>query len=183
MAIVTKPIILPVSALGLPPFVHPVMPPYPSESLTDRYGEQVVPLGFKLRGERYFWYLPQEPTISVTFKNNIVRRSVAKYNGADSTVRGTVKERWSKDDYQINITGFLRNWDSENDYPKAHVQELRRFCEAGSVQVVCPLFEILNINQIAIDDYSLPHTKGENLQAYTITAHSDMQFELLIGLK
>ena len=43
---------------------------------------------------------PIDPFISVSFKNIITRRSVAK-----GDKRGTVKERWTEDDAEINISG------------------------------------------------------------------------------
>jgi hypothetical protein len=66
-------------------------------------------------------------------------------------------------------------------YPRTDVERLRYYCEAKRViQVQCPLLEIFNITQIAIGTYNVPFTKGEDMQAYSITAYSDFQFELLI---
>ncbi|MCD8072517.1 MAG: DUF6046 domain-containing protein, partial [Alistipes sp.] len=45
-----------------------------------------------------------EPTVSVEGKNTIISRKVLR-----SGIRGTVKERWSHDDYSITITGLLIN--------------------------------------------------------------------------
>jgi hypothetical protein len=127
------------------------------------------------------WDFPTEPLVSLKGKNNIVRRNVAKTSARQSGVRGTVKERWSQDDYGINISGTLRNFLNMNEYPRAQVEMLRRFCEARQViHVENPLFEIFNITQIVIEDYDIPFTGGEDLQAYTINAHSDFMFELLI---
>ena len=46
--------------------------------------------------------LPYEPMLSISSKNNIVKRTVAKAD--DFKYQGTVKERWSRDDYEIKIT-------------------------------------------------------------------------------
>lgn len=178
--------------------VFPAFPPYPFTKpqfvrTVDADGEpnsgftnlgateeaQIMPLGIKTADESDFWILPVEPLIDIAGKNNIIRRNVAKTT--DSTGRGTIKERWAQDDYRITIIGYLRNFVNDNDYPRADVEKLRYYCEARqALSVKCPLFEIYNINQIVIEDHEIPHTSGENLQAYTITAYSDNLFELLI---
>lgn len=140
----------------------------------------VMPLAIKLAGEKEFWTLPVEPMLSLSGKNELIRRSVAK-SGDRSDVRGTVKERWSTGDYTLQIIGQLRNWDDEYAYPRADVERLRYYCEArAAIQVQCPLLEIFNITQIAVESYEIPFTKGEDMQAYSITAYSDALFDLLI---
>jgi hypothetical protein len=179
--IISKPIILPASSLGLPPLVWPTLPPFPKQGKNKWLGQQVMPVGIKLADEPDYWYIPQEPTVSISGANTIVRRTVAKANGLDKKVRGTVKETWAQDDYSIHIAGVLRNFDNETAYPRNAVERLRFYCEAKeAIVVTCPLFEIFNITQMVIEKYELPHTKCEDLQGYTISAYSDMDFELLI---
>lgn len=131
------------------------------------------PLWMRLEGEDW-WLLPYEPIITVNGKNVIVKKQVAK-----GKVRGSIKERWSQDDYQISINGILMNPEGPG-YPDEDVKELKRLCEAAKVQVMCPLFEIFGINQIVIESYDFPHTSGPNNQAYTIGASSDEIYKLLL---
>lgn len=140
----------------------------------------VMPFAMKLPGEAEYWTLPVEPMLSLSGKNILVRRNVAKV-GESKDVRGTVKERWSTDDYTIQLIGQLRNYEDDAEYPRQDVERLRRYCESREIiQVQCPLLEIFNITQMAIESYEIPFTKGEDMQAYTITAYSDALFELLI---
>ncbi|EJX08106.1 hypothetical protein EVA_03786, partial [gut metagenome] len=89
------------------------------------------PLWMRLEGEEW-WLLPYEPIISVNGKNVIVKKQVSK-----GRVRGSIKERWSQDDYQIKISGILID-PSGSEYPEEYVMKLKRLCEAATVQVMCP---------------------------------------------
>jgi hypothetical protein len=120
--------------------------------------------------------------LSISSKNNIVRRNVAK-----ATHEGTVKERWSRDDYSITITGVLigslLTGSVEDCYPIFDFMELKKIMTIDTVvQVQCEPLQLLGINQIVIEDFSFPFTKGENVQAYEIKAYSDFQHQLLIEL-
>ena len=183
--------------------VLPPLPPYPVNSpiAAEAYSmsdtellnvittagsieNQFFPLQMKLDSDAEYWTLPQEPLISLSGKNVVIRRNVSKANYSVTDVRGTVKERWAQDDYSINITGVLRNFKNENEYPHDDVMRLRGFCESKKViEVLCPLFEIFGITQIVIEDYDIPFTPGEDLQAFTIKAYSDFLFELLIDVE
>ena len=133
--------------------------------------------GMKLSGESDYWYFPVEPLVSLSCKNNIIRRNVAKNTG----VQGTVKERWSRDDYTVSISGILRNFNDSSVYPYNDIQALKYYCEAAeSIEVECPLLVIFGITRMAIENFEIPFTKGEDMQAYSITAYSDNLFELLI---
>jgi len=119
--------------------------------------------------------LPFEPIVNITAKNNIIKRNIAKSKGI-----GTVKERWSRDDYTIDITCVLRNGDI-NAYPEADFQKLYSFLKVGeTLAVKYEPFQLLEIHNIVIEDFSVPYTPGENLQTFTINAVSDNSFELLI---
>ena len=131
------------------------------------------PLSMRLEGEEW-WQLPYEPIITINGKNIITKKQVAK-----GKVRGSIKERWSQDDYQISINGIFINPEGTG-YPDEDVRELRRLCEAAKVQVMCPLFEIFSIDQIVIEDFNFPFTSGPNNQAYSITASSDEIYKLLL---
>lgn len=131
------------------------------------------PLWMRLEGEEW-WLLPYEPIVTVNGKNVIVKKQVAK-----GKVRGSIKERWSQDDYQISISGILVNPEGTG-YPDKDVKQLRRLCEAAKVQVMSPLLEIFSIDQIVIESFDFPFTSGPNNQAYTIGASSDEIYKLLL---
>lgn len=136
-----------------------------------------VPMRFPLEiradgGE--WWLLPFEPLISLTGQNVIIRRQVSK-----GKVRGSVKERWTQDDYQVSIEGILMNTGGK-DYPSADVQKLRQACEAARWQVRCPVFEIFSISQIVVSSFEFPFTSGSGNQAYKISAYSDDVYKLLL---
>ena len=130
--------------------------------------------------------LPYEPMLSISSKNNIVKRTVAKAD--DFKYQGTVKERWSRDDYEIKITGVLigsiLTGDVSQCYPKEDFEKLKNFLEGkSSWMVYCEPLQLLGINRIVIEEMSFPFTKGENVQAYEISALSDFDFDLLLEEK
>lgn len=73
-------------------------------------------------------------------------------------IRGSIKERWTQDDYSVRIEGILMGMDGK--YPEADVAKLRSFCEAGHVKALNPLLEIFGISQLAIESWDIPFTSG-----------------------
>lgn len=135
----------------------------------------VMPLSLRLDVEgAEEWLLPEEPMVSITGQNIITRRHVSK-----GRLRGSIKERWTQDDYTVKVEGLLLGRDGR--YPKNDVERLRRYCEAGKVKVLCPLLEIFGITQIAIESWNIPFTSGTTNQNYEITAYSDDIYKLLIA--
>ena len=135
----------------------------------------VMPLSLRLDVEgAEEWLLPEEPMISITGQNIITRRHVSK-----GRLRGSIKERWTQDDYTVKVEGLLLGRNGR--YPKNDVERLRRYCEAGKVKVLCPLLEIFGITQIAIESWDIPFTSGTTNQNYEITAYSDDIYKLLIA--
>lgn len=132
------------------------------------------PLEISLVDQEDWWLVPIEPLITLTGRNIIVRRQVSK-----GKIRGSIKERWTQDDYQVKIEGALMDM-KRDDYPRDDVQKLRNFCEAAKLKVRCPLFEIFSINQIVVESYDFPFTKGIQNQQYTINAYSDDTYKLLL---
>ena len=134
------------------------------------------PITFKLSNElsEDGFTLPVDPLIGVSGKNVIVRRYVSK-----SDRRGSVKERWSQDDYDITITGVIVAKDAKElgDY----VSKLKKYCEAKEAIHVTSdfLYSIYGIDRIAIESYEFPFTKGIENQAFSIKAYSDDLYELL----
>lgn len=135
----------------------------------------VMPLRFQLEeAGAEDWLFPVEPMVSVNGQNILVRRHVSK-----GSVKGSIKERWTQDDYTVRIEGVLMSEDGK--YPSADVTRLKNFCEAGHVKVLCPLLEIFGISQLAIENWDIPFTSGATNQNYSITAYSDDIYKLLLS--
>lgn len=166
------------------------------KSLSDQYHEltwvanqqdvysQFFPLRIKRAGTSDSWRtLPYEPLISISGKNNIVKRSVAK---APNFI-GTIKEHWSQDDYEITITGTLFGENEIGSYQEAYpiewFERLRDYCTSPTgLEVECDLFQMLSIKNIVVESFNFPFTKGENVQMYDIKAVSDFSAEFLLEL-
>lgn len=137
----------------------------------------VLPLWIGIK-EDAEWMFPIEPLISITGKNVIVKRNVAK-----NERRGTIKERWTQDDFSINIQGSFVHPDLYT-YPETDVQKLMYYVkQKRALSVKNELFAMLDIQQIVIESYSFPFSKGENVQNYSIDAYSDDLYELFIEVK
>lgn len=124
------------------------------------------------------WNLPVDPLVSVNGKNVIKRRYVAKANAKDNR-RGSIKECWSQDDYEITIAGVLIAEDHASLVEM--IKKLREICDKDeAVKVVCEYInESYGIHNIAIESYDFPFTKGMENQSFTIKAYSDDSYELL----
>lgn len=147
--------------------------------------EQFFPFTFIDGKNRYT--LPYEPMIIISSANNIVERTVAKA-GSDAQYEGTVKERWSRGDWEIKITGVLigsiLTGDVSQCFPKSDFEKLRDILQLRkNWKINCSPLELLGIHSIVIYDMNFPFTKGENVQAYEITAKSDFDFNLLLEEK
>ena len=155
--------------------------------LTTPKDKQFFPLSFSADDEK--WYLlPYEPMLNITGKNSIVRRKVAKVkNDKGVSLSGTIKERWTRDDYEITITGALigslLTGDIEECFPKNDFQKLKDYMiEAKRISIRCEPLQLLDISHIVVEDFSFPFTKGENVQAYEIKAYSDFDYKLLLDI-
>jgi hypothetical protein len=150
--------------------------------------QQFFPLSMSIDQGKTYFRLPYEPLISITGKNVIAKRRVAKWNAENSKqLTGSIKERWSQDDYEITITGVLMGallkGNFEDCYPRADFEKLKKvLTNSKEIWINCPPLELLGINKIAIDDFSYPFTKGENVQAYEIKSCSDYSYNLLMEI-
>jgi hypothetical protein len=148
--------------------------------------QQFFPLSLSIDQGATYFRLPYEPLISISGKNVITKRRVAKWTeDKKDQLTGTIKERWSQDDYEITITGVLMGallkGKYEDCYPKDDFAKLKKvLTNSKEIWVSCPPLELLGINKIVIDDFSFPFTKGENVQAYEIKACSDYSYNLLL---
>ena len=155
----------------------------------DRVSEQTqyFPLTF-VAPDGYQFLLPYEPLINISGRNIIVRRNVAKMKPVyGSELGGTIKERWTQGDYEITITGFLMEsimtGDVASCFPRDDFQFLNEIITAAqSIKVYCEPLQLLGINQLVIEEFNFPFTKGENVQAYEIKAYSDFDYKLLLDI-
>lgn len=150
--------------------------------------QQFFPLSLSIDKGKNWFRLPYEPLISISGKNVIAKRRVAKWNSENSNqLTGTIKERWSQDDYEITITGALMGsilrGNFEDCFPRVDFEKLKKvLTHANHIKVACPPLELLGINSIVVDDFSFPFTKGENVQAYEIKVCSDFSYNLLMDI-
>ena len=155
---------------------------YDKKAFNEKYGSTpedmvfLVPVKLRLDKEKEdkgFW-LPLDPLISVSGKNIIRRRYVAK-----SKMRGSIKETWSQDDYEVTIAGLIQG-DDQDDVHK-RVKKLRKYLEAAeAIHVTCDVLNnAFKIHRIAVESYDFPFTKGMENQAFTIKAYSDDNYQLL----
>lgn len=148
--------------------------------------QQFFPLSFSFTEKGQQWLFPYEPLISISGGNEIIKTKVSRISDANgNTSSGTIKQRIVPKDYEITITGVLigkkLKGKPEDCYPKEQLKTLLNFLKATKeVYVFCPILELLGINKIAIEDFSFPFTKGENVQAYEIKAFSDFTYNLII---
>jgi hypothetical protein len=144
--------------------------------------QQFFPLSFSFTEKGTRWLFPYEPMLNTSSGNNIVKRNVAKQG---ENLIGTVKERWSRKDFDIQVTGVLigslMKGSVENCFPKKQMIELFEFLKfSKEFYVFSPLLEIQGITKVVVEDYSFPFTKGENVQAYDIKLVSDFSYQLFI---
>ncbi|MDB0603192.1 DUF6046 domain-containing protein [Tenacibaculum maritimum] len=150
--------------------------------------KQFFPLSF-IGSDGVSYLLPYEPMISIQGKNTIIRRNVAKMKTNEGVLLGgSIKERWTQDDYEITITGVLigslLTGDVSECYPKDDFGSLKKYLtSAERIRVECEPLQLLGINYIVIEDFSFPFTKGENVQAYEIKAYSDFDYKLLLKIE
>lgn len=157
---------------------HPeVVKAYDEKTYTDPADALEVPhscpLEIKWASESVWWKFPIEPVISISGKNNVVKRYVLKVASKDAERRGSVKELWTQDDYEINISGIFIS-KKDDMLPKDNLRTLRRYCEAREViEVRSPLFTLFNIKKMVIEEFQFPFTKGMENQMFTIRGSSD----------
>ena len=175
-------------ALGfnLPPYWknHPVSIERISDDLTQKQAmgkllQDSLSIRWEEEGDNNWWKLPLDPIISIIGKNTLIRRNVLKINNSEGNRRGTIKELWSQDDYEIQIAGLFMGENAQ--FPEQDIAKLRRYAEGRkTLMVQSSLFTLFNITKIAIEDYSIPFTKGIENQMYSIKAYSDDMHDLLI---
>lgn len=146
------------------------------KNLDDTSLKEIVtqaPLTFR-REDGTDYDFPIDPVISVSGKNVITRRYVAK-----GSMNGTVKESWSQDDWEVTIAGMLIGETADELHEL--MQDLREVLESGEVLGVANawLNDGYGITQLVIDSWQFPHTKGITNQSYTIRCYSDTSVNIL----
>jgi Domain of unknown function (DUF6046) len=91
---------------------------------------------------------------------------------------GTVKEYIGLGDYSVTINGIIVG--DNRVYPRADVLTLKKMLDAPvAIPVYCAYLNDLGINNLVIDEYTLPQDAGSySKQAYTINASSDYAIDL-----
>ncbi len=120
------------------------------------------------------WLLPYEPTLTLRCEHIITRRYVNK-----GKVKGSIKERWSQNDYEVTIDGMLCG--TKGEYPTNDVLKLRSHCEGAKLRVWHPLLELMGISRLVVNRWSLPHTEGKAYQRYRLDCSSDDIYKLLLS--
>jgi hypothetical protein len=134
------------------------------------YQKMIVPVTLELPSTNEGFTLPLDPLVSVSGKNDITCRNVARYDGE---ARGSIKEKWRTGDWNITIAGILiADQDTTIDQ---YVYRLRQFVEADeNIKIICPYInDGYDITRIVIESYDFPFTKGEGNQTYTLNCKSD----------
>ena len=113
---------------------------------------------------------------SVSGGHKIIRTNISKGERG-----GTIKERWSTDDFKVVFTGVILG--TQGQYPKDEVERFLRYARhKGNLLVIAPALDAMGIRNLAVETYQLPHTKGAENQRYSLTAYSDELFnELLVS--
>ncbi|WP_264548028.1 DUF6046 domain-containing protein [Flavobacterium sp. N2820] len=145
-------------------------------------GSQFFPMSFSFTEGGQKWLFPFEPMINISSGNNIIKRNVAKQG---EKLIGTIKERWSRKDFDIQVTGVLMGSMlkglPEDTFPREQMERLFEFLKhSKEFFIYCHPLEILGITKVVVEDYSFPFTKGENVQAYDLKLTSDFAYNLLI---
>lgn len=157
------------------PFEVAIVPTTATVKHTGAVMQCPVRLGAKADGSD-LKTLPIEPLVSVRGRNVVAARGIAKNEG-----RGTVKELFATDDYEVTITGRLYSGE-EGVFPDEWVGWLRKICEAKkTIQVMSKLTDSIDVRYLTVLDWSFPETGNVAWQDYQIRAVSDDPFfELII---
>jgi hypothetical protein len=120
------------------------------------------------------WEFPVEVLVNVKGSHKRIDRYPLRGKGS-----GTHKERWSMDDYTVEIKGVLVDL-KNGAYPEQDSLILREIMEYGQGWVECPLLRIWGIERLAYDSWDIPFTTGVPLQEFSISAKSDNLFNQLL---
>ncbi len=91
---------------------------------------------------------------------------------------GSIHEFISNGDYEINI--YLELMSDERDlYPEDKVRDFKALAESNkTITVYSKFFELFDIDRIIIKSYSLAQETHSNIQAVSLTAVSDNEYNV-----
>ncbi len=117
--------------------------------------------------------LPNEPLISWSFRNNIVKTVTA-----GGKRRGTVKEFISADDYYIDIKGICIKQDNSNSFPTEQVELIKKISEVDeAIKIENDILQIFGIYNVVVESASYADMQGiQGAQFYNIKLISDTGF-------
>ena len=141
----------PVSMLGTPVFADVVLKSTSDKSLTIKLDSVLL---------------------IIEQNKNIGRTNVTGRNGS-------VKEYYSLDDYNIEISGSITD-ENATRYPMEQVNTLIKVCElAEAMEVSSPFLEMFNIYNAVIYNYKFDQKAGyQNQQFFHLKMYSDLPIEL-----
>jgi hypothetical protein len=136
---------------------------------------QMFPVTIKKNANEIYVF-KVEPIVSFSGKNIISKRTVAKSKG-----KGSIKERWAVDDWQIELTGYLVG---DNDYPDSEVTRLISFLQAPqALEIECRPLKNIGVNSVVVEDYDFPFDPVSQRQKFEIKLVSDNDLPLFIEVK
>lgn len=148
----------------------------PSQSRTGEY-QYAVPLRLALSSSPDDTFtLPLDPIVSISSSNLIVKREIAK-----STITGTVKEKWSNDDWKISVSGVLKTMgDADDEQVEYYIDRLRKLITSDEALVIeCDVLNnVFDITRVVVESYSFPFTKGIENQSFMFSLLSDDSYDL-----
>ena len=118
---------------------------------------------------------PAELTLQVSRAKKIIETDIIGK-------KGTVEELVAVDDWEINIKGFIINYESDA-YPENEVQELNTVCELQDslLPVTSKFLNNLGIDYLSIHQLRLPQMAGySNVQPFEVVAKSKEPFILSV---
>lgn len=120
------------------------------------------------------WEFPVEVLVNIKGQQKRIDRFPLRGKG-----NGSHKERWSLDDYSIDVKGVLV--DLENGvYPEKDSLVLRQILESGQAKIESPILRIWGIERMVFDSWDIPFTVGVPLQEFIFTGKSDNLFDSLL---
>ncbi|GFR75330.1 hypothetical protein ElyMa_002185100 [Elysia marginata] len=142
----------------------------------------IVPMSLYSMDGSDSWDIPVEVMVRVQGKQKIIRRHT--YH---PTNKGSVKEQWGLDDYQLQIRGVFFLEDSKANATGLHtilqgqIKRLNDFFEVAMVQVNCPLLTLFGIQHMCIESIHFPFSKeGLEVIPWEVKAYSDFRQEELL---
>lgn len=131
-----------------------------------------VPIEIGIVGQELI--LLEHATMRVRGANVITRRVLAKRGNLG---RGSVKELWSTDDYEIAIRGTFKD-ENADGYPMEMVSRIDTIVkQKRPIRIECKIAYALGISRIVVTSWEYEEPK-DGWVNYALTAYSDDEWEL-----